>query len=52
MWQWSSWCTGIYARRPDLPIMPQSTLATMAAEKDQAIAAAKHRIHRLLSNLK
>ena len=21
MWQWSSWCTGIYARRPDSPIV-------------------------------
>jgi hypothetical protein len=25
MWQWSSWCTGIYASRPDLPIMSRST---------------------------
>ena len=25
MWQWSSWCTGIYARRVDLPIMSLNT---------------------------
>ena len=31
MWQWSSWCTGIYATRPDLPIMSQSTLPAAGA---------------------
>ena len=25
MWQWSSWCTGIYARRADLPIVSRTT---------------------------
>ena len=33
MWQWSSWCTGIYARRADLPIVSRSTLPTMALER-------------------
>ena len=51
MWQWSSWCTGIYARRADLPIMSRSTLSTMAPEKDEAVAEAKHCIDRLLSRL-
>ena len=51
MWQWSSWCTGIYARSPDLPIMSRSTLATMAPEKDKAVAEAKQCIDRLLSRL-
>ena len=48
MWQWSSWCTGIYARRADLPIMSRSTLSTMAPEKEEAVAEAKHCIDRLL----
>ena len=48
-WQRSSWCTAIYARRADLPIMSRSTLSTMAPEKDEAVAEAKHCIDRLLS---
>ena len=52
MWQWSSWCTGIYARRADLPIMSRSTLSTMAPERDEAVAEAKHCIDRLLLRLK
>jgi hypothetical protein len=49
MCQWSSWCAGVYATRADLPIMTQSTLATMAGEKEEAIAEAKHRIDLLLA---
>jgi hypothetical protein len=49
MWQWSSWCAGVYATRADLPIMSQSTLATMADEKKEAIAEARHRIDLLLA---
>ena len=49
MWQWSSWCTGIYARRADLPIVSRSTLSTMALEKDEAVAEAKHCIDQLLA---
>jgi hypothetical protein len=52
MWQWSSWCTGIYATRPDLPIMSQSTLSTMAPQKEEAVADAKRCIDRLLSRLR
>ena len=35
--------TGIYARRPDLPIVSRSTLSTMAPQKEKAVAGAKHR---------
>ena len=52
MWQWSSWCTGIYARRADLPIVSRSTLSTMAPEKDEAVAEAKHCIDQLLARVK
>jgi hypothetical protein len=49
MWQWSSWCAGVYATRADLPSMTRSTLATSAGEKEEAIAEAKHRIDVLLA---
>ena len=52
MWQWSSWCTGVYARRADLPIMSRSTLSTMAPERDEGVAEAKDCIDRLLLRLK
>jgi hypothetical protein len=50
MWQWSSWCAGVYATRADLPIMRQSTLATMASGKEEAVVEAKHCIDRLLAD--
>jgi hypothetical protein len=50
MRQWSSWCTGIYARRVDLPIMSRSTLSTLAPQKEEAVAEAKHCIDRLLAD--
>ena len=50
MWQWSSWCAGVYATRADLPIMTQSTLSTMASGKEEAVAEAKHCIDRLLAD--
>jgi hypothetical protein len=50
MWQWSSWCTGVYATRADLPLLTQSTLATMSDEKEEAVAEAKHCIDRLLAD--
>ena len=50
MWQWSSWCAGVYATRADLPIMTQSTLSTMASGKADAVAEAKHCINRLLAD--
>jgi hypothetical protein len=51
IWQWSSWCTGIYPARADLPILSRSTLSTMAPEKEEAVAEAKHCIDRILSRL-
>ena len=50
MWQWSSWCAGVYATRPDVPLMTQSTLSTMASGKEEAVAEAKHCIDRLLAD--
>ena len=50
-WQWSSWCTGIYPTRADLPILSRSILSTMAPEKEEAVAEAKHCIDRILSRL-
>ncbi len=50
MWQWSSWCAGVYATRADLPLLTRSTLTTMADEKEEAVAEAKHCIDRLLAD--
>ena len=50
MWQWSSWCAGVYATCADLPLLTRSTLATMADEKAGAVAEAKQRIDRLLAD--
>ena len=41
MWQWSSWCTGVYSTRADLPILPRSTLSTLASRKEDAVTEAK-----------
>ena len=49
MWQWSSWCAGVYATRAELPILSQSTLSTTVSRKDEAVAEAKHRIDDMLS---
>jgi hypothetical protein len=38
----------VYATRADLPIMTQSILATMAGDKEEAVAEAKDRIDHLL----
>ena len=42
--QWSSWCVGIYPTRADLPILPRSTLSTLATRKADAVAEAKQAI--------
>jgi hypothetical protein len=52
MRQWSSWCTAIYPTRVDLPIMPRSTLSTLALRKDDAVTDAKQSIDQLLAHVK
>ena len=52
IWQWSSWYTGVYATRADLPILPRSTLSTLASRKEDAVTEAKKNIDRFLSRLK
>lgn len=49
--EWSGWCVSIYPLRPDLPILPKSTLRTLAEARNDALSEAKHRIDRLLSSL-
>jgi hypothetical protein len=49
MWQWSRWCAGVYPTRADLPIMPRSTLSTLALCKEDAITEAKQSIDHILS---
>ena len=49
LWQWSSWCTGVYPTRADLPILPHSTLSTLASRKEDAVTEAKKNIDRFLS---
>lgn len=52
MRQWSSWCTAIYPTRSDLPIMPRSTLSSLALRKDDAVTDAKQSIDQLLAHVK
>ena len=47
--QWASWCVGIYATRPDLPLMSRSILRTLAPRKEDAVAEAKQSIDHILS---
>ena len=47
MRQWSQWCVGIYPTRA-LPILPRSTLSTMAPQK---VEEAKQKIDRILARL-
>ena len=49
--QWSSWCTGIYPTRADLPLLPRSTLETLAGRKEEAIAEARQAIDQILAQL-
>ena len=46
--QWSSWCVSVYATRPDLPILPRSTLRAVMARKEDALAEARKRIDQVL----
>ena len=50
-WQWSSWCAGIYPTRADLPLLPRSTLETLAGRKEEAVADAKQAIDEILAQL-
>ena len=40
-----------YPTRSDLPILPRSTLSTLAPKKEIAVAEAKEKIDRLLARL-
>ena len=48
---WSSWCAGIYPTRADLPLLPRSTLETLAGRKEEAIAEARQAIDQILAQL-
>ena len=48
--QWASWCVSIYATRADLPLISRSTLRTLAPRKEEAVAKAKQKIHRVLAS--
>jgi hypothetical protein len=48
--EWSNWCVSVYRTRSNLPILPQPTLDTLTARKDDAVAEAQS-IDRILSNL-
>jgi len=48
--QWASWCASIYTARADLPLIPRSTLRTLAPRKEQAVAEAKQKIDRVLAS--
>jgi hypothetical protein len=46
---WSQWRVSVYPLRADLPILSSSTLRVLMPEKDEAVAAARRRIDRLLA---
>jgi hypothetical protein len=49
MRQWANWCVSIYTTRADLPLISLSTLRTLAPRKEQAVAEAKQKIDRVLT---
>jgi hypothetical protein len=49
--QWSRWCVSVYPTRPDLPILSRSTLSALMSRREEALAEARKRIDRILSNL-
>ena len=51
MRQWEGWYAGAYPTRADLPILTQSTLRTLAPEKEVAVAETKQKIDRILARL-
>ena len=46
--EWSKWCVTVYPTRPDLPILSHSTLRTLSVGREEAIAAARQVIDRIL----
>jgi hypothetical protein len=48
--QWSQWCVSVYPTRADLPILSRSALRSLAPRKDDALAEARKRIDRILTN--
>jgi hypothetical protein len=48
--QWARWCASIYPTRADLPLIPRSTLRTLAPRKEGAVAEAKQKIDRVLTS--
>ena len=48
--QWSQWCASVFPTREDLPIIPRSTLRTLASRKTDALAEAKESIDRVLAS--
>ena len=49
--QWSSWCVGIYPTRPDLPLLPRSTLDILRPHVQDAVDEVKRAIDRALEKL-
>jgi hypothetical protein len=49
--EWSSWCVSVYLVRPNLPILPRSTLHTLTSQEADAVVEAKRNIDRLLASL-
>jgi hypothetical protein len=47
--EWSQWCVSVYSTRADLPILPRSTLRSLAPRKEEAVKEARKRIDRALS---
>jgi hypothetical protein len=48
--EWSTWCVDVYPARPDLQILSHSTLHTLSVGKEEAIAAARRDIDRILAS--
>jgi hypothetical protein len=47
--EWSNWCASIHPSRPELPLLAQSTLATLSRSKQEALASAKRSIDAALT---
>ncbi|HJY06232.1 MAG TPA: hypothetical protein VJ323_07930 [Bryobacteraceae bacterium] len=47
--EWSKWCVSVYATRADLPLLSRSTLRSLSARQEEALAEAKQTIDRILA---